>query len=280
MPLTGLVELAGEAGSGKTQLVMQLALSSCARVGGSSLIINTEGAFPASRLKQIAEGALLGGGGGGKDLVGRVMIADVADANTLQAYVERLPAMVAQQDIRLVVVDSVAGALRGDLGGGDAPERSQRLFSLAAALLRLNADTGCGCLVTNQVADVVEAAGGGSSSSGTSQSAALAACAAQGLRCVPRLLCAYSGGRWIRPCLGLAWDAACTHRALMVAPREGEQAAAAAAAGGGGGGRGGGGGGRTIYLLSSPALPACALAYRITTEGLRSTGEVLTDVIA
>jgi hypothetical protein len=258
LPLRGLVELAGEAGSGKTQLAMQLALRSVAVLGGTALIINTEGPFPAARLAQMAAG--LPGGGGA--LVERVHIADVTDAATLQAYVEGLPKAVAQHGTRLVVVDSVAGALRGDLAGGDAPERSQRLFALAAALLRVNAETGCGCVAINQVSDVVEGGAGGAGAA-----AALAATAAAGTRCVPRLLCAYSaaGARWVRPALGLSWDAACTHRFLMVLSAQSSASASGEQAGGSL---------RSIYVLSSPSLPPAALSFRIHATGLVSVGGV------
>ena len=270
LPLRGLTELAGEAGRGKTQLAMQLALRSVVARGGSALIINTEGPFPAQRLLEMARGLP-----GGEELTARVKIADVADASALQAYVEQLPQAVALHGIRLVIVDSVAGALRGDLAGGDAPERSQRLFALAAALLRVGADAGCGVVAVNQVSDVVEGGAGGAGAA-----SALAASALAGVRCVPRLLCAYSvaGGRWLRPALGLSWDAACTHRLLMVL-------AAERSSGGGGGGGGEAGSDaaaaaaavgtlRTIFLLSSPALPAAALHYRITAAGLVSVGGV------
>jgi RAD51-like protein 1 len=251
---------------------MQLALRSVAARGGSALIINTEGPYPAQRLLEMARGLP-----GGEELAARVKIADVADASALQAYVEQLPQAVVQHGIRLVIVDSVAGALRGDLAGGDAPERSQRLFTLAAALLRVSADAGCGVVAVNQVSDVVE---GGAGGAGTAS--ALAASALAGVRCVPRLLCAYSvaGSRWLRPALGLSWDAACTHRRLMVL------AAVRSSSGGGGGSCGEAGGSdaaaaaaaagtlRTIFLLSSPALPAAALHYRITAAGLVSVGGV------
>ena len=262
LPLRGIVELSGEAGCGKTQLAMQLALRSVAVHGSPTLIINTEGPYPAARLAQMA--ALLPGGSGSA-LVAQVQIADVGDASTLQAYVDGLPKMLAQYGTRLVIVDSVAGALRGEQGGVDAPERSQRLFALAAALLRANAETGCGCLVINQVADVVE---GGAGGAGTA--AALAATAAGGGRCVPRLLCAHSAGRWVRPALGPSWDAACTHRFLMALT--GDRAASSSSALPHSGGGEAGGSLRTIFLLTSPSLPPAALNYRITSAGLVSQG--------
>jgi hypothetical protein len=245
LPLRGLCELSGEAGSGKTQLVMQLALQSCARRGGRVLIINTEGIFPAQRLAQMAGG----GGGGGAALVERVLLTDVGDAAALEIYLEGLPLFAKRNDVRLVVVDSIAAPMRGEFGGGaDAPERSRLLFALAAALLRVNAGGGVGVVAVNQVSDVVmEGEGGGGGGGG-----ALAAAAAAGVRAVPRLAAALSGGRWVRPALGLSWDSCVTHRLVLVkGPGEGQ---------------------RHAVLLSSPALPPAWAPFVLTERGCVGTG--------
>jgi RecA/RadA recombinase len=243
LPLRGLVELAGEAGSGKTALAMQIAVRAAAAPGrGVTLVINTEGPFPAARLLEIARAA---GGGGGDALAERVRIADVPDAPALEAFVAALPHFAASAGVGLVVVDSVAAPLRADLGGaGDAPERARFLFALAAALLKLNADAGVALLVTNQVTDVFDEGGGG----------ALAAAAAAGARALPRRAAVLSGGRWVRPALGPAWDACVTHRVLLA------QTGAAGA--------------RAAYLLASPLLPPRAVAFRIAAGGCVGEGEV------
>jgi hypothetical protein len=238
LPLRGLVELCGEAGSGKTQLVMQLALQSCARLGGRVLIINTEGIFPAQRLSQMAGAARAA-------LVERVLLTDVGDAAALEIYLEGLPLFVKRNDVRLVVVDSVAAPLRGEYGGGaDAPERSRLLFSLAAALLRVNAGWGVGVVAVNQASDVVEGEGGGGGGGG---GGALAAAAAAGVRAVPRLAAALSGGRWVRPALGLSWDSCVTHRLFLT--------------------KGPGEGRRGMLLLCSPALPPAWVPFAVTEGG-------------
>ena len=242
LPLRGLVELCGEAGSGKTQLVMQLALRSCALLGGCVLIINTEGVFPAQRLAQMA-----GAAGAGAALAERVLLADVGDAAALEIYLEGLPLFAKRNDVRLVVVDSVAAPLRGEFGGGaDAPERSRLLFSFAAALLRVNAGGGVGVVAVNQASDVMaEGEGGGGGG-------ALAAAAAAGVRAVPRLTAALSGGRWVRPALGLSWDSCVTHRVFLA--------------------KGSGEGQRHVYLLCSPALPPAGVPFALTESGLVGAG--------
>jgi len=64
LPLRGLLEVSGEAGSGKTALAMQVALHACAARGTASLIVNTEGPFPAARLVDMARAMRAGGAGG------------------------------------------------------------------------------------------------------------------------------------------------------------------------------------------------------------------------
>lgn len=240
-PTTGIVELCGEAGCGKTQLVMQLCLRYCEVTGGCALIVNTEGPFPAARLQQMAVGMK-----GGVGLLERVKIQDVSDAKALDLYcTNSLPGLVAREGIRLVVVDSMAAVFRGgELSGvGDAPERSRAIFALAGHLLKVNADTGCALVVTNQVMDVVGERGG--------LAGALTLAASLGMRCVPRQHCALSAGRWVRPALGLSWDAAASHRILMV--------------------KGGwGGASRTLFLLSSSVSPPAQMAYDIGEGGITS----------
>ena len=245
--MKGIVELSGEAGSGKTQLACQVALRCCEATGGCALIINTEGPFPASRLEQIASGIK-----DGDKLVDRVKIADLADSKALELYcTNALPGLVSRENLRLIVVDSMAAPLRGEMGGlGDAPERSRLLFSIAAQLLRLNAELGCGILVTNQVTDVM---GGERSALGS----ALSFAASTGVRCIPRLQAALSAGRWVRPALGLSWDACASHRVLMVKENSGA---------------GGLGASRSLFLLSSPAFPSASLSYGIKEAGILSCG--------
>lgn len=248
LPLSGLVELAGEAGSGKTAFAMQIALRASAASGLASLIINTEGPFPAARLVDMARA--MGSPRAGADLTELVKIADIADAPALEAYLEALPRAATANRIGFVVVDSIASPLRADLGGAaDAPERVRALLAVASALLALNADAGVGVVVCNQVADVVEERDGG-------VAGALGAAAAAGVRVLARRSAALSSGRWVRPALGPAWDAAVTHRLLLTRPVSDSTAAAAA---------------REVHVIKSPLVPVRSVSVALCDRGLIGT---------
>jgi len=254
LPLRGLVEIAGEAGSGKTALAMVVALRAAAARGGDALILNTEGPFPAARLLELAAGVAAAEGGGAAraaELAARVRIADVADAPALEAALEALAARCARggggAPPAAVVVDSIAAPLRAEMGGAaDAPERARFLLAAAAALLRINAEAGAAAVAVNQVADVVAEDGGGGGGG-----AALAAAAAAGARCVPRRAAVWSGGRWVRPALGPAWDAATTHRIVLAR---------------------GPGGARAAALVRSPDAPPAIVAFEITGGAVAGVG--------
>jgi len=187
----------------------------------------------------------------GKELLDRVKIADVADSKDLELYCSNvLPGLVTREKLTLIVVDSMAAPLRSErVGQGEAPERSRLLFSITAQLLRLNAESNCGVLVTNQVVDMIGIDRG-------AIGAALSGAVSQGIRCVPRFLTALSAGRWVRPALGLSWDSCASHRILMVKESR----------------LGVGGASRSLYLLSSPAFPPTSLSYDITECGIVSSG--------
>lgn len=242
LPLRGIVELCGEAGSGKTALSMVIALRFAAAFGRVALIVNTESPYPAVRLEALT--------GSSSALIDLVRISDVRDAPALEAFLEALPRAVAASRIGLIVLDSIAAPLRADLGAaGDAPERARWLIAVAAALLRLNAEAGVAVVIVNQVTDIVEGDGG-----------ALEMAASEGVRYVPRRSAAWSGGRWARPALGPAWDACVAHRIMLTHPRLG-----------GDGGAASGACRRGLCLMRSPLAPAAALTFELGAGGLEHT---------
>jgi KaiC/GvpD/RAD55 family RecA-like ATPase len=244
LPLRGIVELSGEAGSGKTALSMVIALRYAATYGRVSLIVNTEGPYPAARLEALTDAVSGGDRARSSELIDLVRISDVRDAPALEAFLEALPRAVAAARIGLVVIDSIAAPLRADLGSaGDAPERARWLIAVAAALLRLNAEAGVAVIIVNQVTDMIDAEGG-----------ALEMAAAEGVRYIPRRAAAWSGGRWARPALGPAWDSCVAHRIMLTHPRAGTTSAR-----------------RGLCLMRSPIAPAAALTFELGAGGLEHT---------
>lgn len=236
LPIGGIVEVSGEAGSGKTQLAMQVAVRACMG-GGNALILNTEGTYPAQRIREIAR-VLTPSKELADALCVAVKVADLSDIAALEAYCQNLPSLIRSSDLRVVVIDSVAAPLRAELGGRDeAPERARVLFGVAASLLAANAATGCGVLVVNQVTDVVDDS---------------FAEAASALEVVPRRVAARSNGRWVRPALGPTWDACVTHRLLLTYSRGADTGVTD----------------RRLYVITSPLLPPVGVAVAISNRGL------------
>lgn len=254
IPLRGLIELSGEAGSGKTALSMNIALNFASTFGRIVRIVNTEGPYPAARLTAMAE-AVTGSKARASAVLDLIQISEIHDAPALEAFLEALTRSESVANIGLVIIDSIAAPLRADLGAtGDAPERARWLLNTAVALLRLNAESGVAAVVLNQVTDVfTEGSGGGGSS-------ALDAAAAAGVQFIPRQSLAWSGsGRWTRPALGPAWGACVTHRMMLSHPRCGASSATATASR------------RGLCLMRSPLAPAASLTFELGVRGVENT---------
>jgi RAD51-like protein 2 len=144
IPVGTVTEVCGLPGAGKTQLAMQLAVAarlpeSFGGVGGETLIIDTEGSFVASRLRDLAAAAVAhvqmvchqqgaqveadqgiafqdaASGFTVDRILDSVLVHRVHDATELIATVTALPALLqTRTQIRLVVIDSVAFPLRSE----------------------------------------------------------------------------------------------------------------------------------------------------------------------
>ncbi|KCV69259.1 hypothetical protein H696_03686 [Fonticula alba] len=155
------IELVGEAGSGKSQLALHLALQIARHTGGQVAHITTEAGLPMGvgirRLCQllppaetsVAENVLLS--------------AAIGPHQLLFLLRERLlPMLKAGEPVRGLVLDSIAGAFRHahqpDLWGSDEfgppislPQRSEVMFELGALLRLLSCKYGLIVMVTNQI---------------------------------------------------------------------------------------------------------------------------------
>lgn len=99
----GITEIYGASGTGKTQICLQMVVSTV-NMGYQCAWINTEKRFPIQRLVQIAPSV---------DLLNSVWVAEVKDLNTAQLYIQRdLQLLVNHRNIALLVIDSVAGLFR------------------------------------------------------------------------------------------------------------------------------------------------------------------------
>ncbi|KAL9693856.1 hypothetical protein quinque_013141 [Culex quinquefasciatus] len=154
----GVVEISGDAGSGKTQLALHLALTcqqQCPERRGV-VYISTEHPFPSKRLVQM-EQALRNSSGVGHE-VGKysdnIFVEHLNNPSALeQCITDRLPVLLENNPIRLLVIDSIAAVYADEEDYVERAESFRRLVhSLHALQERFDFVTVC----TNQVRAVVD----------------------------------------------------------------------------------------------------------------------------
>ena len=148
-----IYEFAGEFGAGKTQLCHQLAVTvqlppEMGGVGGKALYIDTEGTFSPGRIESIAERF-----GVEKPLSNVYMYRAESVVALEDLVIKRLPRLIEDREIRLVVVDSIIALYRAQFKGMEwLARRQQRLNYLLDWLKRLGrVYTPLYVVITNQV---------------------------------------------------------------------------------------------------------------------------------
>ncbi|MQL81399.1 hypothetical protein Taro_013875 [Colocasia esculenta] len=197
LPCGSVTEIAGEAGAGKTQLCLQLAL--CAALppshGGlsaASLYIHTEFPFPLPRLRRLALLFPAPAASPSSSSLDHVLVRGVHTAEELLAVLDRLGSVLQRPPsglpVKLVVVDSIAAIFRSDFdnNAADLRRRSSLFFAIAGRLKEQAARFGHSVVVTNQVVDVVGSDASSSVRVGNYESL-------------------WSSGRRVCPALGLSW---------------------------------------------------------------------------
>ncbi|GIQ82735.1 hypothetical protein KIPB_003926, partial [Kipferlia bialata] len=159
-----IYELSGEAAACKTQIVCSLLVRaqlpvSRGGLGGSALIVYTEGSFPAERTMQVARGL-----GTGMDPMANLLVKPAITAEDLHATMVTGLGQVlsssfnnpAQLPVRLVIIDSLAAPLRTRYDRDEMGERQtiiEDIFSAIRLQMRSHAFV---CLITNQVTDLFD----------------------------------------------------------------------------------------------------------------------------
>ena len=167
-----LTEIAGPAGVGKTQILLQASLQAvaAARAAGSkpceakSLFLATEG-FPSERALQIADHVAREAGvaGGGVALMENIMVSSRSPKQGNWEHLVQCVSNIARMaelghvDIACVVLDSIAAAC-GDYSG-DAAVRAPMLAGVAGELKRLSCLYNFPLIVSNHVVANVSAGG-------------------------------------------------------------------------------------------------------------------------
>nr|XP_045623937.1 DNA repair protein XRCC3-like [Procambarus clarkii]XP_045623945.1 DNA repair protein XRCC3-like [Procambarus clarkii]XP_045623955.1 DNA repair protein XRCC3-like [Procambarus clarkii] len=155
IPVRGITEVAGESGSGKTQLALQLSLHvqlspSSGGLGKGVAYICTESQFPAARLQQLIKHMQRNHPKGPKSYSDNIFIHHVPDMDSLVDCVRyQLPHLVPSRQVGLVVIDSVAAAFRAE--DGTDLNKTTALQTLGYRLHQLASSHKIAVLAINQV---------------------------------------------------------------------------------------------------------------------------------
>lgn len=148
-----LTEFYGEFGSGKSQLCHQLCVTvqlgeAQGGLNGSVLYIDTEATFRPERVMQIAPRFGLKP----EDVLKGIVYAEAYTSNHQTVLLENADGVIKENDIRLIIVDSVMSHFRSEyLGREMLAPRQQQLNKHLHKLMRLSRAFNAAAVITNQV---------------------------------------------------------------------------------------------------------------------------------
>ncbi|MBS7607136.1 DNA repair and recombination protein RadA [Candidatus Bathyarchaeota archaeon] len=148
-----ITELIGEYGSGKTQICMMLSVTAqlpYERGGleGKVAFIDTEGTFMPERIYQIASGLGLNP----REAASNILVARAYNSSHQCLLIDRLFTLCPENNIKLVVVDSMISHFRGEyIGRETLSDRQQKLNQYLHKLLRLAEAYNLAVVITNQI---------------------------------------------------------------------------------------------------------------------------------
>lgn len=144
-----ITEVYGEYGSGKTQVALQLAVNVQEGEGSSKAIfIDTEDTFIPERVQQMAEARDMDA----EEVLDNIFVARAFNSDHQILLGEKAQEIAEENDIGLIVVDSLTGEFRSDyVGRGQLAERQQKLNKHMKHLKKLASTYNAAVVVTNQV---------------------------------------------------------------------------------------------------------------------------------
>ncbi|MCL4518665.1 MAG: DNA repair and recombination protein RadA [Thaumarchaeota archaeon] len=165
-----VTEFYGEFGSGKTQICHTVCVSTQLSVeqgglSGAALYIDTESTFRPERIAQIAKAKELDV----DSILSNIHVAKIYNASHLELIVRAMGNLIQQNNIKLVIVDSIISLHRAEfVGRGTLSERQQKLNAIMHRLKRISEIYNVAIIITNQVqatpdtffGDPTKAAGG------------------------------------------------------------------------------------------------------------------------
>jgi len=163
LPCFGVTEICGKSGTGKTQLCLQFSLMvqlplSAGGLNSGAIFISTEQVFPSNRLAELIPHFLgddvLNPTSTPEDPMERIYVERIGDVAALITCLEVfVPAMLRGNQIRLVIIDSLAALFRADYEMSDMRRRTADLRTISIILhdLARMADPSISILVVNQM---------------------------------------------------------------------------------------------------------------------------------
>jgi DNA repair protein RadA len=144
-----LTEIAGEFGSGKSQLCYNLCVTANSKFPENGIIfVDTENAFRVERVHQIAESRGLDA----EEIMKRIFVCRIYYSAHLEAVIRSLAKSIEQYRARLVIIDSIISLHRAEFPGRETlAERQQRLNAILHKLIRLAEIYNVAVVYTNQV---------------------------------------------------------------------------------------------------------------------------------
>ena len=130
-----MTEIAGEFGSGKSQLCYTLCVTANEGFPDSSIIfVDTENTFRAQRVHQIAESRGLDA----EEILKKIFVCKIYYGAHLEAVVRGSAKYIEQYKAKLVIIDSIISLHRAEFAGRETlSERQQRLNIILHKLIRL-----------------------------------------------------------------------------------------------------------------------------------------------
>ncbi|RLI98429.1 MAG: DNA repair and recombination protein RadA [Candidatus Aenigmatarchaeota archaeon] len=148
-----ITEAHGAFGSGKSQLAHQLAVTvqlpkDKGGMGSKALFIDSEGTFRPERVKQMAESLGLDP----KKTLDNIMVARAYNSDHQILLVEKAEEVIKQENIKMLIVDSLTSQFRSDYTGrGTLANRQQKMNRHLHKLQKLSDVYNLAVYVTNQV---------------------------------------------------------------------------------------------------------------------------------
>ncbi len=153
--INGITETYGKYASGKSQIGFQLCVNVQLPQGkggleGKVLFVDTEGTFRPERIDQIAKAS----GMDPKAVLENIFVSRVESTEKQILTIERADKLIREQNIKLIVVDSLMSLFRAEfIGRGALGERQQKLNVHVHKLQHLADTYDLAVYMTNQVMD-------------------------------------------------------------------------------------------------------------------------------